>query len=185
MAEIHRYALIQRLLHWLIAFLVLLALGMGMTLGFLGFEGSQETFGKAMTAALYTGHKTFGVMILVLMLLRLGIRLLLGVPPYPSPLSGFEQVASRTVHSLLYVVLLAQPILGWLATAAGGYPVQFFAWNLPGLIGKDTTLSETLFSLHGVVGWILVGLLVLHMGGALRHGLIQRDGVMTRMSLFR
>jgi cytochrome b561 len=89
------------------------------------------------------------------------------------------------VHGLLYVALLAQPILGWLATAAGGYPVQFFAWNLPGLIGKDKTLSETLFSLHGVVGWVLVGLLVLHIGGAMQHWLMKRDGVMQRMSLFR
>jgi cytochrome b561 len=185
MNEIHRYALIQRLLHWLIAFLVLLALGVGMTLGFLGFEGSQQTFGNAVTNALYTVHKTFGVMILALMLLRLGIRLALGTPPYQSPLTGFEWVASRAVHSLLYVVLLVQPILGWLATAAGGYPVQFFAWNLPGLIGKDKALSETLFWLHGIVGWILVGLLVLHIGGAMRHWLIKRDGVMTRMSLFR
>lgn len=185
MTETYRYALIQRLLHWLIAFLVLLALGVGMLLGFLGFEGTQATFGKTVTNALYTGHKTFGVMILALMLLRLGFRLALGAPPYRSPLTGFERVASRTVHALLYVVLLAQPILGWLATAAGGYPVQFFAWNLPGLIDKNQAFSEILFSLHELVGWVIVGLLVLHIGGAMQHWLIKRDGVMQRMSLFR
>ena len=185
MSKIHRYALIQRLLHWLIALLVLLALGVGMILGFLGFDGTQATFGEAVTNALYAGHKTFGVMILALMLLRLGIRLVLGAPPYQSPLTGFERVASRTVHALLYITLLAQPILGWLATAAGGYPVQFFGWNLPGLIGKDKGLSEALFLLHEVVGWALVGLLILHIGGAMQHWLIKRDGVMTRMSLFR
>jgi cytochrome b561 len=180
-----RYALIQRLLHWLIALLALLALGVGMTLGFLGFEGMQETFGKTVTNAFYTSHKTFGVLILALMLLRLGIRLVLGAPPYQSPLNRFERVASRTVHGLLYVALLIMPILGWLATAAGGYPVQFFAWNLPGLIGQDKMLSETLFALHGIVGWVIVGLLVLHIGGALQHWLIKRDEVMGRMSLFR
>ncbi|MCP5159282.1 MAG: cytochrome b [Gammaproteobacteria bacterium] len=185
MLETDRYALVQRLLHWLIAFLVLGALGVGMTLGFLGFEGTQATFGKMMTNALYTGHKTFGVLILALMLLRLGIRSILGAPPYRSPLSGFERVASRAVHSLLYVALLLMPVLGWLATAAGGYPVQFFAWNLPGLISKDQALSEVLFSLHGMVGWVIVGLLVLHIGGAMQHWLIKRDGVMQRMSLFR
>ncbi|MCB1778842.1 MAG: cytochrome b [Candidatus Competibacteraceae bacterium] len=184
MTETNRYALIQRLLHWLIALLVLGTLGVGMILGFLGFEGTQETFGKTVTNALYTGHKTFGIMILALMLLRLGFRLALGAPPYQPPLTGFERVASRAVHDLLYMVLLAQPVLGWLATAAGGYPVQFFAWNLPGLTGKNQALSEMLFSLHEMAGWVIAGLLVLHIGGAMQHWLIKRDSVMTRMSLF-
>ncbi|MCB1777815.1 MAG: cytochrome b [Candidatus Competibacteraceae bacterium] len=185
MTQTPRYTLTQRLLHWLIAFLALLTLGIGMILGSLGFEGTQEIFGKATTNAFYTGHKTGGVLILIFMFLRLGVRLVSGAPPYPSPLNAFERVASRTVHGLLYVALLTMPILGWLATAAGGYPVQFFAWNLPGMIGQDKALSEILFSLHGIVGWVSVGLLILHIGGALQHWLIKRDAVMTRMSLFR
>ena len=185
MTETHRYALAQRLLHWLIAVLVLLALGIGMILGFLGFDGTREFFGKTVTDALYTTHKTVGVLILVLMLSRLGVRLVLGVPPYRPPLGGFERVASHTVHGLLYMALLVMPILGGLATAAGGYPVSFFGWTLPGLIGKDQALSERLFSLHGRVGWVLLGLIVLHVGAALWHWRVKRDGVMARMSLFR
>jgi cytochrome b561 len=76
------------------------------------------------------------------------------------------------------------PVVGWLATAAGGYPVQFFAWKLPGLIAKDPALSETLFQLHGILGWAFLALLALHIAGAMRHWLIKRDGVMRRMSLF-
>lgn len=185
MIETDRYALVQRLLHWLIAILVLGVLGVGMTLGYLGYDGVKETFGNDITNALYTLHKTFGVMILALMLLRLALRLSLGAPPYRPPLASFERVASRLVHGLLYVALLAMPVIGWLATAAGGYPVQFFGWNLPGFIGKDEALSETLFALHGFVGWAILGLIVLHVAGALRHWLIKRDGVMARMSLLR
>ncbi len=185
MTEIQRYTLVQRLLHWLIALLVLLALGIGMTLGFLGFDGTLATFGKMGTDALYTSHKTIGIMVLAFMLLRLGFRLSKGAPPYQPPLSGFERVASHTVHGLLYVALLAMPILGWLATGAGGYPVSFFGWTLPGLIGKDRVLSETLLSFHGLIGWVLLSLIALHVGAALQHWLIKRDGVMTRMSLFR
>lgn len=185
MTETNRYALVQRLLHWLIALLVLLVLGVGMILGFLGFDGTKKTFGGEVTDALYTYHKTFGVMILALMLLRLGSRLVLGAPPYRPPLERFERVASHTVHGLLYVALLVMPILGWLATAAGGYPVQFFGWTLPGLIGKDKGLSETLYSLHGLVGWVILGLIVLHIGAAMWHWLVKRDGVMARMSLLR
>ncbi len=183
MIETDRYALVQRLLHWLIAILVLGVLGVGMTLGFLGYDGVKESFGDEVTNALYTYHKTFGVMILALMILRLALRLGLGAPPYRPPLAGFERVASRAVHDLFYVALLAMPVIGWLATAAGGYPVQFFGWTLPGFIGKDKELSETLFTIHGVIGWVILGLVVLHVAGAMRHWLIKRDGVMARMSL--
>jgi cytochrome b561 len=184
MIETDRYALAQRLLHWLIVILVLGVLGVGLTLGFLGFDGVKETFGGEVTNALYAYHKTFGVMILALTILRLALRLSLGAPPYRPPLAGFEHVASRAVHGLFYAALLAMPVIGWLATAAGGYPVQFFGWTLPGLIGKDKALSETLFTVHGLVGGAILGLIVLHVAGALRHWLIKRDGVMARMSLF-
>ncbi len=179
-----RYTLAQRLLHWLIALLAIPALGVGMTLGWLGFEGARDSFGIGITNALYSGHKTIGVLILLLMTLRLVLRLTLGSPPPVPTLTPFERVASRTVQGLLYLVLMALPVVGWLATAAGGYPVQFFAWKLPGLIAKDPALSETLFQLHGILGWAFLALLALHIAGAMRHWLIKRDGVMRRMSLF-
>ena len=184
MIETDRYALVQRLLHWLIVILVLGVLGVGMTLGFLGFDGVKETFGGAATNALYAYHKTFGVMILALMILRLALRVSLGAPPYRPPLTKSEHIASRAVHGLFYVALVAMPVIGWLATAAGGYPVQFFGWTLPGIIGKDQALSKTLFFVHGVIGWAILGLIVLHVAGALRHWLVKRDRVMARMSLF-
>jgi len=184
MTDAYRYALVQRLLHWIIALLVVVLLGVGMTLGFLGFDGVKNTFGPEVTNALYTYHKSFGIVVFALVLLRLGLRLMLPSPPYRSPLSTFERVAGHAVHGLIYVALLTMPILGWFATAAGGYPVQFFAWNLPGLIDKDKVLGETLFWLHGMVGWVLLGLIVLHLAGALWHWLVRRDGVMARMSLF-
>lgn len=185
MSEADRYTLVQRLLHWLLALLVIPALGVGLTLGWLGFDGTKDAFGGEVTNALYTGHKTMGVLILALMALRLVLRLTLGAPPPVPTLTWFERLASQVVHALIYLVLLAQPIVGWLATAAGGYPVQFFAWTLPGLIAKDTDLSENLFQLHGVLGWALLALLALHIGAAIMHGYLKRDGVMRRMSLFR
>ena len=183
MTETGRYSLTQRLLHWLIALLAIPALGVGLTLGWLGFEGASESFGSAVTNILYAGHKTAGVLILLLMTLRLIVRLVRGTPAPVPTLTPFERIASRAVHDLLYLVLLSLPIVGWLATAAGGYPVQFFAWTLPGLIAKDPALSETLFQVHGALGWALLGLLSLHIAGALMHWLIKRDGVMRRMSL--
>ena len=179
-----RYTLVQRLLHWLIALLVLGLLGVGMIFFFLDFEGTKNTFGREVTDALYTYHKTFGIVVFALMILRVGLRLMLGAPPYAQPLPAFQRVASHAVHGLLYLTLLAMPVVGGLATAAGGYPVQFFAWTLPGLVAKDKGLAETLFWLHGVLGWVIIGLLAVHVGAAMMHWLVKRDGVMRRMSLF-
>lgn len=183
--ETARYALAQRLLHWLIALLVLALLGVGMVFAFLEFDEIRATFGAQATDALYAYHKTFGILVLALMLLRLGLRLRLGAPPYRPPLSGLERIASRIVHGLLYLTLLAMPILGWLATAASDYPVQFFDMRLPAPIGKDKALGATLFQLHALVGWLLLGLVVVHIGAALWHWRVRRDGVMARMSLLR
>ncbi|MCU0935604.1 MAG: cytochrome b [Gammaproteobacteria bacterium] len=179
-----RYTLVQRLLHWIIALLVLGLLAVGMIFFFLDFEGTKNTFGREVTDALYTYHKSFGILVLALMILRVALRVVLGAPPYARPLPAFQRVASHAVHGLLYLTLLAMPVVGWLATAAGGYPVQFFDWTLPGLLAKDKALAETLFWLHGTLGWVIIGLLAVHIGAALMHWLVKRDGVMGRMSLF-
>ena len=178
-----RYALPHRLLHWGIAILILLSLASGMTLGFLGFEGAMERFGQAGTDFVYTYHKTLGVTILGLMVLRLISRLVFGKPAYEQALPPAQKWASSAVHVALYVLLFTMPVLGWLATASGGYPVQFFQFNLPGLIGRDPALSETLFAWHGRVGWLILVLAVIHISAALYHWKVRRDGVMQRMSL--
>ena len=178
-----RYPLIHRLLHWTIAVIVPVVLTVGMIFMFLEFEGTLATFGQPATDLLYTYHKTFGIVILILMLLRLLIRLAYGKPAYRPPIAGWERAVSTAVHASLYALLIGQPMLGWAATAAGGYPVQFFGWNLPGLLAKDEALSATLYDVHGLAGWLILLLAGLHIAGALRHWLVKRDAVMTRMAL--
>lgn len=180
-----RYTLIQRLLHWLIAGLVLLSLATGGTIGYMGFDGLRAEFGAAGTDFTYTTHKTLGVLILGLMVLRLAARLGFGKPTYAVPLPTPQRIASRAVHDLFYVLLFVMPVLGWLATASGGYPVHLFTLELPGLIDRNRELSDTLFFWHRVVGLTLAGLIVLHVAGALYHWRARRDGVMQRMSLLR
>lgn len=176
-----RYRPIQRLLHWLVALLVLGSLSMGLTIGYLGFEGLEQRFGLNTTNALYLFHKSFGVLILGLMVVRLLARLILGKPHYAVPLPLPMRIASEIVHGLMYLLLLAMPILGWLATASGDFPVQFFGTNLPGIIGVDKALSDTLFQWHARVAWSLLVLIAIHVIAALYHALVRRDGVIQRM----
>ncbi|MEX0732618.1 MAG: cytochrome b/b6 domain-containing protein [Aquisalimonadaceae bacterium] len=179
----YRYALGPRLIHWAVVVLVLYSLASGLTLGALGFEGARDAFGANVTNFLYTYHKTSGVLILGLMLLRLAARFAYGKPAYVNPLSPARRIASEAVHGLLYIMLLIQPVLGWLATASGDFPVQFFAATLPGLIGVNEDLSHTLFFWHGIVAWIILGLITVHIAAALYHRLVLRDEVMHRMTL--
>jgi cytochrome b561 len=179
-----RYTLIQRLVHWAVAVIAICVLIVGLILGILGFDGVKETFGIEVTNLLYKYHKTFGVVLLGLMTLRIVLKLTLGQPEYDPPLPSFNKSASAAVHGLIYVALLVQPVLGWLATAAGGFPVEFFSYKLPGLISKDPELSKTLYGLHGSVGWLLIVLITIHIGAALMHRYVKRDTVMHRMSLF-
>ncbi len=179
-----RYTLLQRLIHWAVAIIAICLLVVGSTLGILEFDGVKETFGMPVTNALYKYHKTFGVIMLGLMTLRLVLRLTLGRPEYEPPLPRFNKVASAAVHGLLYVALLVQPMLGWAATAAGGFPIEFFNANLPKLIAKDPALSETLYMVHGGVGALILTLITIHVGAALNHAFVKRDTVMSRMRLF-
>ncbi|MFQ5567359.1 MAG: cytochrome b [Paracoccaceae bacterium] len=184
MTDQFRYHLLQRLLHWAVALCVIFVLPLGLTLGVLGFEGLKNNFGMDATNFIYKYHKTFGVIILVLMIARLAARLILGKPEYDAPLPGISRVASRISHWMLYVLLLIQPVLGWTATSAGGFPAEFFNWKLPALLAKDPALSKTLYALHGTVGLLLLVLVTIHISAALAHRYMLRDTVMKRMSLF-
>ena len=180
-----RYALIQRLLHWLIALMVLGVLAVGLIFAIYdGFNGTKAAFGADMTNLFYKYHKTFGVLILGFMTVRIAVKLALGKPEYSQPLTKFEHAASNAVHGLLYLLLLAMPVLGWLATGASGFPVEFFNWTLPPILSKDKELGALLYELHGICGWLILILVAAHIGAALKHWLIKRDGLMARMSLF-
>jgi cytochrome b561 len=179
-----RYTFLQRLLHWIIAVLVLLAIALGAFLWLYGFEGLKDSFGGAAAGAFYKYHKTAGVLILGLMVIRVVVRLRVGAPPPVASLTETERRLSTAVQWSLYLALLAMAAIGWLGTDAGGYPVQFFEWTIPGMLDKNPGLSETLFAIHGFIAIAILILAGLHIAGALRHWLIKRDGVMRRMSLF-
>jgi cytochrome b561 len=177
-----RYTLLQRLLHWLIALIVFGLLAAGFTFWALGYDGTVGLFGKELTGELYKYHKTFGVVLLGLMILRVVLRRALPPPPYDPPLTSVERVVGGGTHLLLYVLLIGMPIGGALATAFGGYPLQFFDWEWLAPVDKNEALSEQLFLFHGIAGLVLSALVLLHIGAAIKH-LKLKDGVMRRISL--
>ena len=188
MASTYRYTFLQRLVHWIIALVVFGLLFMGFVLWRYGYDGLVASFGQQTTNDLYMYHKSFGTLLFILMILRLALRRMSPPPAYENPLTGTEKVVSSSIHLLLYVLLLAMPIGGLLATWTGGYPLQFFGvfgengLAPPGFIGKNEALSEQLFEWHGYAGLAVAALLVLHIGAGLKHWKL-KDGVMRRISL--
>jgi cytochrome b561 len=177
-----RYSFFQRLLHWLIALLVFGLLAMGFTFWVLGYEGVSNLFGQELTGIFYMAHKSFGILLFFLVLVRLLLFRFAPAPAYDAPLTGVERVVSATTHVLLYVLMLGLPIGGWLATAISGYPVQFFGWSQPGLDPGNEVLGEQLFLAHGIGALVLLAVLLLHIGAGLKHWKL-KDGIMKRISL--
>jgi len=170
----HEYAGFAKVLHWMVAACVLFMIPVGIIMGNLPQGDLQNS--------LYNLHRSFGVLVLALMLIRLAYRIIAGTPPAEPTLSAFQRVLSGFVHGTLYVLLIAQPILGWVATSAYGAAIWVFGlFQLPPVVEKNEALAEQLYAVHDIMGFTIAGLLVLHIGAALYHYFIRRDGVLQRM----
>ena len=165
---------ISKLLHWLVVLLILAMAWIGLTMGDLP-NGPDKI-------ATYALHKSIGITILVLVLLRLGWRLYAGAPaPVPGTPSWQDRIASLT-HWALYALLLAMPISGWVLNSSSGFPLQWFGLvNLPAIVGRDQELHEFAENMHETLFWILITLVVLHAAAAFYHHLFQRDATLARM----
>ncbi len=161
------------LLHWLMALLFLLAIT-----GIVG-RGLLPS-GHALRPGMRQAHILIGQLIFVFSLVRLVVRL--RSPPRPVPgLSRPAVWAGRTVHTLLYGVMLLQPVSGVLFMQAGDKSVSFFGWTLPTLVGSDPALHFEIKDLHVLTGNVFYVLLSLHVVAALWHHLVLRDATLRRM----
>ena len=162
-------------LHWTIAALILLVqLPAGLTMEAVGRGPLQDL--------LYNLHKTNGLVIFTLAVIRLGWRWSQPVPALPADLPGWQRIAARTSHTLLYLLLFLMPISGFLYTAMGGFPVPFFGlYDLARPVPENKPLAEVFQSVHVSLQYLLYAVVALHVAGALQHHLIRRDGVLRRM----
>ena len=165
---------VSKTLHWLIVVLFLAMAWIGLTMG-----DMRNGPDKIETYAL---HKSIGITILVLMLLRLAWRLYAGAPdPVPGTPRWQERIATLT-HWALYALLIAMPISGLVLNSAAGFPLQWFGlFNLPAIVGRDHDLHELAEDVHELLFWLLTTLVVLHAAAAIYHHLFQRDATLTRM----
>jgi len=127
-------------------------------------------------------HKSFGVVILLLVLFRLGWRLINATPKGPQGTPAVQNLMAYTMHWVLYVLMFAQPLSGILMSQAAGYPVSFFgAFQLPVLLDKDPSMAQFFRGAHGTLWVLLVLAVVGHAGAALYHHFGLKDDVLKRM----
>ncbi len=131
---------------------------------------------------LFVWHKSIGMLTLVLVVLRLLWRAGHPRPPYPAHMKSWEKRLAGSAHGLLYALLVAMPVSGWMLNAAANVPVRlFWAVPLPPLIGPDRALVPVLATSHVLMGWALSALIVLHVAAALHHHFVRRDRMLVRM----
>ena len=167
-----RYSAVAVLLHWVIA----LALGFQLALGFAMPKGRVADFD------LFQLHKSIGITIFLLSLLRLGWRLTHRPPPAVE--GGFNGFLAKAVHVLLYVFMIGAPLTGWaiVSTSPINVPTMFWGvipWPHLPLSGG---LHETVEEAHELLAWTALALIALHVAGALRHQLLVKDGLLRRMA---
>lgn len=169
------YGCVAKALHWVIGLLVVVLLGVGLYMTDL--ERSPIKF------QLYGMHKAFGAVVLGLMLFRLLWRVAISPAPGPVPThAAWERRLSRAVHYAFYVALIAMPLSGWALSSAAGYPVSMFGlFSLPDLVGKNESLAEAMGEAHEILGNVLIALIILHVAGALKHHIVDKDGTLRRM----
>lgn len=169
-----RYSAVSILLHWGIALLVVTQIVL-ITLHEGAPEGAPDP---------YIGwHKSVGLSILTLTVLRLAWRAMNPAPPLPATTPPWQRILARTTQALFYVVLIAIPLTGWLASSAGGRDISWFGlFNWPLLpVGGGREAAGRFMDFHELGVKTLYVLLALHIAGALKHHFVDRDNVLHRM----
>lgn len=170
-----RYTRVAVSLHWLIATLIVVNLAIGWF---------HDSFAKPVGSALISGHKAIGLTVILLALLRLAWRLSHRPPPFDPVMKAWERWLATATHWAFYLLMLAAPVTGWLMVSANGRATSWFGlFDVPALpITGGKAAHEIYESRHELIGYLMLALIVLHVGGALKHHLQGHRQLFGRMA---
>lgn len=169
-----RYGAVAQSAHWLTVLLLVGAFTLGFTMTEMAMSPTR--------LKLYAYHKWIGVTVFALVALRLLWRLLKGAPAYPATMAPWERRLAGLTHGLLYLLLFAAPLSGWLMSSAKGFQTVYFGvLSLPDLLAKDKELGHLLEDVHELLTSTMLGLVALHLAAVVKHQFLDRDGVLRRM----
>ena len=167
-----------KLFHWVMAALILAQIALGVMAASWRVSPTK--------VELFFWHKSTGMLILALVALRLLWRLANPAPLLPPGMAAWEHAAARASHLLLYTLMIALPVTGWIVNSASNIPFRIF-WliPLPAIVAPDESTADIVAGVHGGLAALLAVVLVAHIGAALRHHYVKRDTVLTRMLPWR
>ncbi len=161
-------------LHWLIGLAILVSLGVGLYMVDLSLSPTK--------LRLYSWHKWAGVTIFALVLIRCLWRITHAAPPLPDAMPPWQRIAAEGTHYVLYALMIAIPLTGWLMSSAKGFQTVYFAvLPIPDLLNKNAELGETLNLLHRYLNYLMIAIVGAHIGAALKHHFIDKDDILRRM----
>jgi cytochrome b561 len=176
MAETH-YTRTAVGLHWLIAALIITAFCFGWIMTDMDIS--------PLKLKMFSWHKWVGITVLGLAIVRIVWRLGHQAPPMV-PMPRWQHAAAHALHGVLYLLLLAQPLSGWIYSNAAGYPIVYLSlWRLPDLAAKNPALAMRWEEIHSLLGWLLLGCIIAHAAAALVHHFFHRDETLRRMLRWR
>ena len=176
-ADSARFPLPSRLLHWVMAAMILMML-------FIGIGMAASVSGRY--EVLVSVHKPLGIAILILVVVRLVNRRFNSPPALPDSIPPLQRVTAKASHLLLYALMLALPLVGWAMLSAERYPIILYGpIHLPPILPFNVKLYASLRSVHTYLAYLLFLTFLAHLGAALYHGLIRRDGVLESMASMR
>ena len=170
-----RYTRTAIVLHWLIAIAVFAQVGLGLWM--IGIQKSPP----GILAYWFNVHKSIGLTIGLLVLLRLAWRLAHRPPELPITLAAWQRAAAKVSHYALYVCMLVMPLSGYLGSSFTKYPIKYFGHTLPHWGWDAPGLKELMSQIHFVTACTFITLITLHVAAALKHRFVDRDGVFERM----
>lgn len=166
------FPLLSRLLHWMMAILILAMLFIGV-----GMVSSLADYGRLVAI-----HRPIGILLLVLVAVRLINRLLSRPPPLPAAMPPVLRFAAHASHWALYGLMIALPLVGWAMLSAAGNPIPLIGgFHLPQILPHDRGLYAVLRPAHTVLAYLLFATFLAHLGAALTHALVFKDGVFRSM----
>jgi cytochrome b561 len=172
-----RWGALSQLLHWLIVVLIIAQV-------FLAYTAEDLPLGMK-KLAMFARHKSVGITILGLAVIRLAWRWANPTPLLPTTLKPYERMLAEFTHVALYVLLFAMPITGWMMSSARGFPVSWFGLvQLPDFVPKGHALYEAMQQTHHALGLALYAIVFLHASAALKHHFVLKDDVLRRMLPF-
>jgi cytochrome b561 len=169
-----KYTLTMRLLHWLLALALFGMIASGYIMTGLSDDVSYKW-------TVYGLHKAFGFTLFFLTILRLAIRWRSLIPPLPSSFSKLMAFLTHQGHSLLYLLMLAVPASGYFASLWSGYPVAWFGINVSLPLVKNEAIGKLLGDAHGILPYVLLAVIGLHIAAVLKHRYLDRQDILYRM----